>query len=32
MNAKLDMLDGEMPVENQQVLVDLNGIKCIEAL
>ena len=32
MDAKLNMVDSEMPVENQQVLVDLNGIKCIEAL
>lgn len=32
MNVKLNMLYSEMLVENQQVLIDLNGRKCIEAL
>ena len=31
-NAKLNMLHGEMLAENQQVFTDLSGIKCIEAL
>lgn len=31
-NAKLIMLYSEKKVENQQVLGDPNGVKCIEAL
>lgn len=30
-NAKLNTLYSEMLVENQQVLINLNGRKCIEA-